>query len=67
MAAITDHQAAERDIRELLETNGLPPPDDVEYHERSIVLLFVQPKVALVIDLDDRDGAQSAPQSSPAA
>ena len=63
---ISDHEAAERDIRELLENNGMPQPDDVEYRERSIVPLFKEPKVALVIELDDRDGT-CAPQSSPAA
>ena len=62
MSQSADHEAAERDIRELLENNGMPQPDDVEYRERSIVLLFTEPKVALVIDLDDHDGT-GAPQS----
>ena len=33
----------------------MPQPADVEYRERSIVALFEEPKVALVIDLDDPD------------
>jgi len=51
MAQPSDLQAAERSIRELLERDGLPEPDDVEYREASIVLLWRDRKVAVVVDV----------------
>ena len=53
MEAMTDHEAAERDMRELLEHSGLPQPDDVEYRERSILMLWHETQLAVVIDLDE--------------
>lgn len=58
MEATTDHKAAERDMRELLERSGLPHPDEVEYRERSILMLWQETKLAVVIDLDDDDDAR---------
>ena len=48
-----EHEAAERDMRELLEHSGLPQPDEVEYRERSILMLWHETKLAVVIDLDE--------------
>jgi hypothetical protein len=53
MEATTDHEAAERDMRELLEHSGLPQPDDVEYRERSVLMLWHETQLAVVIDLDE--------------
>ena len=60
MEATTDHEAAERDMRELLEHSGLPQPDDVEYRERSILMLWHETKLAVVIDLDEPPSAEGA-------
>ncbi len=53
MATLKQKIRAEQRIRELLEQEGLPEPDDVEYGHGCIRLFFDQPKVALVIDIDD--------------
>ena len=53
MDTTTDHEAAERDMRELLEHSGLAQPDEVEYRERSILMLWHETKVAVAIDLDE--------------
>lgn len=42
-------------MRELLEDNDLPAPDEVEYGYGCIRLLFNEPKTALVIDIDQPD------------
>lgn len=49
------HQAAERAMRELLDGEGLPQPDEVEYREASVVLLWHDTKLAVVIDLEEGD------------
>ena len=43
-------------MRELLTGEGLPQPDEVEYREESIVLLWHDTKLAVVIDLDEEGG-----------
>jgi hypothetical protein len=58
MEATTHHEAAERDMRELLEDSALPQPDEVEYRERSVLMLWHETKLAVVIDLDDDGGAR---------
>ena len=40
-------------MRELLEREGLPQPDEVEHRETSILLLWHATKLAVVIDLDE--------------
>jgi hypothetical protein len=52
MAITTEHEAAERAMRELLPSTGLPQPDEVEYREASVVFLWHETKLAVVIDLD---------------
>ncbi len=56
MATVDRHAAAESHMRRLLESEGLPPPDEVEHRETEIVLLWNGPEVAVVIELDELPG-----------
>jgi hypothetical protein len=47
------HEAAEADFHRMLETADLPAPDEVEYRRASVVFLWKEPKVAVVVDLED--------------
>ena len=49
------HEAAERKMRELLEDNDLPQPDEVEYEETSIVLTWHESKLVVMVDLTDSE------------
>jgi hypothetical protein len=62
MVISTQHLAAERGLRELLPGTGLPQPDEVEYHETSVVFLWHEIKLAVVVDLDDPAPEAGAPQ-----
>jgi hypothetical protein len=53
MAITSEHEAAEQAMRELLEREGLPQPDEVERRETSILLLWHATKLAVVIDLEE--------------
>ena len=53
MSSTDAHEAAERAMRELLSGEGLPQPDEVEYREASIVLLWHETKLAVVVDLEE--------------
>ncbi|HEY0633493.1 MAG TPA: hypothetical protein VGC98_15660 [Thermoleophilaceae bacterium] len=53
MAITSEHEAAEQAMRELLEREGLPQPDEVEHRETSILLLWHATKLAVVIDLEE--------------
>ena len=53
MATLKQKIQAEAKVRELLRESGLPDPDGVEYGHRCIRLFFEQPKVALVVDIDN--------------
>jgi hypothetical protein len=55
VASLKQKILAERTMRELLEQNGLPAPDEVEYGYGCIRLLFHEPKTALIIDIDKPD------------
>lgn len=46
-------QEAERQMLQLLSDSDLDPPDEIEYGERCIRLLWHDRKVAVVVDLDD--------------
>jgi hypothetical protein len=61
MPPTSQHRAAERAFRELLADAELPPPDEVEYDDGSVVFLWHETKVAVVIDLAD-----APPQQAPA-
>ncbi len=49
---------AEHRLRELLRSEGLPQPDEVEYSYTCVRFIFHEAKACIVIDLDegDRDG-----------
>jgi hypothetical protein len=55
MAPIDIKQRAERRIRALLDNAGLPEPDEVQYGQASIRLLWHDRKVAVVVDVSDFD------------
>jgi hypothetical protein len=64
MAIKGEHAAAERALRELLPDAGLPQPDEVEYREESVVFLWHETKLAVIVDLDgtgDGDRAKALP------
>jgi hypothetical protein len=53
MATILELHEAERAARQMLDDQGLPQPDRIEYREASIALLWNDRKVAMVIDVDE--------------
>jgi hypothetical protein len=53
MASLEMKIKAEVRMRELLETEGLPPPDAVEYGFGCIRLFFHETKTCIVVDIDD--------------
>lgn len=55
MATIARQIAAEHLLRTALADEGVPAPDAIEYGYTCIRALWFEPKVALVIDLDDPD------------
>jgi hypothetical protein len=55
MATIDKKQRAERKMLRLLEDAGLPAPDEVQYGENCVRLLWHDRKVAVVVELDDFD------------
>ena len=46
----------ERQVRDWLDEHGLPQPDEVEYPEASVVFLWHETKLAVVIDLEVTNG-----------
>ncbi|HET9074663.1 MAG TPA: hypothetical protein VFN48_08800 [Solirubrobacteraceae bacterium] len=55
MASIDQKQQAERRMMDLLADSGLPLPDQVEYGADCVRLLWLDRKLAVVIDLDEFD------------
>jgi hypothetical protein len=53
MATLAKKIQVEQTMRQLLEDNGMPEPDSVEYGYGCIRLFFNEPKVCLVMDIDD--------------
>ena len=53
MATLPEKMQCERDTRAMLERNGIPPPDRVEYGFTCIRLFWEDSKVVLVVDIDD--------------
>ena len=52
MAPIDRKQLAERRMKALLEDSGLPQPDEVEYGTDCVRFLWIDRKVAVVIELE---------------
>lgn len=53
MATLAQKIEAEQKMRELLEENGLPPPDAVEYGYTCVRLFFNEPKAVVIVDIDE--------------
>lgn len=53
MATLSRKIQVELTMRQLLEDQGLPEPDGVEYGFGCIRLFFDEPRICLVIDIDD--------------
>jgi hypothetical protein len=57
---------AEYRFRELLRSEGMPQPDEVEYGYRCVRFMFRESKTCIVLDLDSRDGGSgSGPDPHP--
>jgi hypothetical protein len=61
MSTIEHKIAAEVKVRELLKQQDVPAPDEIEYGHACIRLLWNEPKVALVVDLEPEPDDPSAP------
>lgn len=57
MATLAQKIEAEKRMRDLLEDNGLPQPDYVEYGYTCIRLFFNDTKHVVIIDIDDPEDA----------
>jgi len=49
------HRDAESRFRALLEEGGIAPPDAVEYDADSLTFYWYEPKLAVIVDLDDAE------------
>jgi hypothetical protein len=57
---------AEAHVRQLLEREGLPPPDEVEHRAAELVLLYHDEKLAFTFELDERwPEPPATPEPSP--
>ncbi len=52
-------------MRQLLRRNGMPQPDKVEYGHGCIRLLFDDPQVVLVVDIDEPGDGYGAGSLAP--
>ena len=57
MASFRQKMEAEVKVRELLDDQGLPPPDEVEYGYGCVRLFWHETKTVLVVDIDDPPAA----------
>jgi hypothetical protein len=57
------HHAAEARFRELLRSNELAEPDRVEYAPDELTFFWEEPKLAVIVELDD----SSCPRGAGAA
>ena len=53
MATLAQKIETEARMRELLESNGMPQPDEVEYGFGCVRLFFHETKTVVVVDIDD--------------
>jgi hypothetical protein len=60
MAPLARKIDAERRMRELLESGGLPQPDAIEYGYECIRLFFNESKLVVIVDLDDEGPGEDA-------
>jgi hypothetical protein len=60
MATLAQKIEAEKRMRDLLEEGGLPQPDYVEYGYTCIRLFFMEPKLVVVVDIDDPEDVEAS-------
>lgn len=60
MATLAQKIEAEKRMRDLLEENGLPQPDHVEYGFTCIRLFFESTKHVIIIDIDEPENGDPA-------
>ncbi len=60
LATLAQKIEAETDTRKLLEDNGLPQPDEVEYGAGCIRLLWHDTKTCVVVDIDEPPDEEDA-------
>ena len=58
MAPLARKVEAEWRMRELLETGGLPQPDEIEYHDDCIRLFFRETQVVIIVELDSPEASE---------
>jgi hypothetical protein len=63
MATLAQKIEAEKRMRDLLEENGLPQPDHVEYGFACIRLFFNRTKHVVIIDIDEPEEAEADVES----
>jgi hypothetical protein len=63
---VDDRQRVEAYVRELVERQGLPMPDEFEPRERSIVLKWTERRVAVIVTSTRRPGPGGPPPSAAA-
>ncbi|HEX4692495.1 MAG TPA: hypothetical protein VH276_17485 [Solirubrobacteraceae bacterium] len=56
------HAEVEGRMRALIDDAGIAPPDEVEHAPTSVVLLWHEHKLAVVVDLDE-EGAPISPEA----
>lgn len=53
MATLKQKIECEMKVREMLQDAEVPPPDHIEYGYDCIRVFWIEPKVVLVVDIDD--------------
>ncbi len=53
MATLKQKLMAECRVREMIEDEGVPSPDRIEYGHGCIRVFWMEPKVVLIVDIDD--------------
>ncbi len=55
MATLTEKIECEQRMRKLLDDNGMPQPDEVEYGYTCVRFFFEESKACVVVDIDNPD------------
>ena len=55
MATLEEKIKVELQLRKMIEDEGMPEPDHIEYGYTCIRAIWLESRVALVIDIDDVD------------
>jgi hypothetical protein len=53
------HKEVENGFRLLLAENEMAPPDRVAYEPEAVVFFFDEPKLAVVVDFDERSATSA--------